>query len=133
MARKSRKASTVEAPAAQATPQVSDAEILQRLQAEFASRPKPKVVTIQELYDQFVALIASATGKTFRTGAPQVSENTALKTLELALMWALNNRNGANQPVLPDLPDEPEGQADEAVDLPTPDEIIEAVATSDEE
>ena len=78
--------SEVESP----VPDIDPEEMRQRILNEFANRPN-KTVTIQELFDQSVALVAAATGKRFRDG-PHISETSAVKLYELALMWALNNR-----------------------------------------
>lgn len=104
---------------------VSPADMVEALQNEFAKREQPKRITISELFNQNVALVAAATGKTFgRNQPPRVSETSAVRILELSLMWALNNRTG--QPSHDILPED-EGEAEEGVVLPVnPDETIEA-------
>lgn len=78
---------------------LSDEEVLARIQAEMASRmasrpraERPRATSVQTLYEQAIALVASATGKKYAGGTPRLSEQTATKTLELCLMWALNAR-----------------------------------------
>ncbi len=106
--------------------QVSKAELLARIQNEFANRPsEPKRVTIADLYQQAVALIASSMG--YRTTKLR-SETTAVRIYELTLMWALNNRDRVpSHDILPDEmgsnAGEPEVPEDEG---PDPDETIEA-------
>ena len=108
------------------TDQMSDEEIMAAINAEMAQNaarnPGPKTVTIKELFEQGVALVAAATGKTFRNGVPQVSENTAVKLYELTLGWALQNRGGASHSILPEEGGEVEEVAPEG--LPIPNEII---------
>jgi hypothetical protein len=111
-------AASTEAPAQEI---VSDEDILARIQAEFANRPQPRQVTVSELFQQGIALVASATGKTFRGGIPRVTEQTAVRVYELTLMWALNTRGNPGPAILDD---EGVAEASAPVDLPTPDEII---------
>lgn len=109
-------------------PTMSDDEIRAAIQAEFQSRQarQPRQVSIVELFQQGVALIASATGKDQTARGPRVSEQTAVRLYELTLMWALQNRNqgGGIPSVIADneIETEPIGS-----DLPTAHEIIEAV------
>jgi hypothetical protein len=108
---------------------VPDDEILRRIQAEMANRPAPRKVTIQELFEQGVALVASATGKNYRGGIPRVSEATAVKVYELSMMWALNNRDGnASHNILPE-----EIGSDAPYEPPTPDEVIDEEIAETEE
>jgi len=114
----------VPAPQGKLTQDMTDEEIMAAIQADMASRPappEPRKVTIRELFQQGVALVASSTGKQFRNGVPTVSENTALKLYELTLMWALNNRGGApshdiiEPDVSEDVPDDPPFEANEII------------------
>lgn len=108
---------------------LSDEELLRRIQAEMASRPTPPPaprITIGELYNQFIALIAAGTGKNFGVRGPRVSEATALKTLELTLMWALNNRAETSNQIIPT--EELGDAGEEPAEAPEPHETIEASA-----
>lgn len=109
---------------------LSDEEIMARIQKEMASRPQPRSISIAELFQQMAALVASATGKSYATG-PRVTEQSAVKLMELSLMWALNNRGGASHDILPsevgESGEEPEYEA------PEPTEVIEAAADQSEE
>lgn len=109
---------------------LSDEEIMRRIQNEMASRPQPKGVTIGELFVQLSSLVASATGKTYANG-PRISEQSAVRVLELTLMWALNNRGGASHDILPE---EMGGSGEEPeYEAPDPSEVIEASADQSEE
>lgn len=127
----------VEAEAEEAQAEVqqpSDEEIMAAINAEIASRQAasaPRQVTIAELFEQGVALIASATGKNFRGGVPRVTEQTAVRIYELTLMWALNNRGQGGTPGI--LSNEEIGTEPIGDDLPTPNEIIEAAPDAAEE
>ena len=72
-----------------------NAAIEAEMQARFAAAQSqaPRRVTVQDLFGQMVALVGSATGKTFRNNTPTVSETAATKLMELSLMWALQTRN----------------------------------------
>lgn len=124
-----------EAPVEETEPApVTDAEIMAAVNAEMArtqaAYSEPKRVTVSELFQQAVALVASATGKSFRNGVPIVSETSAVKLYELTLMWALNNRSGTpSHDILPG-----EGGEGEPVptELPIPNEIIGGTPASEE-
>lgn len=106
-------------------------DIRPQLEAAFAERAaarQARTVTIQELFGSMVSLVASATGKRYRDNIPTVSEQSAVKILELSMGWALNSRQGAVNPILEEDLIEVSGGAaqEEAPESPTPDEVIEA-------
>lgn len=110
---------------------LSPPDMVEALKAEFAKR-EPQRITISELFNQNVALVAAATGKTFgRNAPPRVSEGSAVRILELSLMWALNNRGPA--PSHDILPPEEGDESGEEVALPPADETIEASDDQSEE
>lgn len=111
-----------------ATTLASQADMLARIQGEFANRPASPRVTLQELYDQLIALVASATGKRYRNGIPQLSENSAVKLMELTMMWALNNRTTPSHDILPSEVGEP---AQASPSTLVPNQLIEATPNTD--
>jgi hypothetical protein len=103
---------------------VSDEEMYARIQQAIGERQAqgPKKVTVGELFQQAVALVASSTGKNFRNGVPTVSEQSAVKLYELTLMWALNQRGETPSH---DILDSGDGSdSEEAAALPIPTEFI---------
>lgn len=146
MANKSTTPVDIEEPAIESEPdgtltdKLTDEEIAQKIKAAIAanraryeaanaSQPAPRRISIQELFQQSVALVGVATGKRFRNDIPTVSEQTAAKLYELALMWALNNRDTTSQGILTS--DQPTFD-----DSPTPpteaDELIGDFTSTDE-
>jgi hypothetical protein len=114
------------------TSEMSDQEIWDAIEAEKAARaasypPAPRQVSLQDLYFQITALV-KAEARLPRAG--KLSEQSAVKLLEMALMWALNTRN-APAPVLNDIPTEEIGGSGE--EGPTPDEAIGFDEETDEE
>lgn len=118
----------IDTPADSPIEKLDDEELLRRIQAEMQSRPasEPKRVTISEMFSQCVALVASATGKTNARSYPRVTEQSAVRILELTLMWALNNRSGPSHDILPSESDAEESETPEAPEAPTPNETITA-------
>jgi len=123
MTRRSRASAPAEAPAeAPAQEKLSDTEIMERIKAEWAKRPAPAKVSISDIFDQSVALVAHATGRRSVLG-PRVSEQTAVKLYELALMWALNNRDRTDTgSIIPT--QELSGGPGEAREAPEPNEAL---------
>lgn len=133
----SRKRASEDAPTAEAVAEatsdapapthgLTDQQILEYIQQQQADRAAAMQTaprkTVFDLYNEFVALIASATGR--RT--PRVSEGTAVKVLEMTLGWHLQTRNTPQPDIFPQ---EVMGGGDdgsEENDGPVPDEIIEA-------
>lgn len=112
----------------QLTEKMSDAEIMAAIQAQIAERQAqqaaaaPAKVSVEQLFNQSVALVAAATGKRFRGDIPSVSENAAVKLYELALMWALNNRDTTSGQIMP--PEDEGATSDGPVGPDHIDEII---------
>lgn len=102
---------------------VSDEDIRQRLLEEFQQRQQRQAprTTLRENFEAAVALVAAATGKNYRAGIPRVSEQTAVKLLELTMGWHLSTRGSSESNAF--LPDEEGNEANVGEpDIPT--EII---------
>lgn len=109
---------------------LSDEEIMRRIEAEMASRPGPRQITIGEQFTELVGLVGSVTGKLTPRGV-KVSEQTATKILELTLFWALNTRGGPAPSILPSEVGE---SGEEPVDeFPIPTEVVEAAVDQTQE
>jgi hypothetical protein len=96
-----------EAPAIDETeatvPEIVSDDIRAAIEAEFANRPQAieRPIAVRVYFQEMTALVASATSKRPRGNqAPTVSENTALKLMELSLMWALNHRDATSSNIL---------------------------------
>lgn len=119
----------------QLTQNMTDEEIMAAIQAETAKNASrltppeaPKQVSLQDLYFQITALV-KAEARLPRAG--KLSEASAVKLLELSLMWALNTRN-APAPVLNDIPTQEIGGSGEPEEGITPDEEIGFDETDEE-
>lgn len=109
---------------------LSDEEIMRRIEAEIASRPAPRQITIGEQFTELVGLVGSVTGKLTPRGV-KVSEQTATKILELTLFWALNTRGGPAPSILPS--EVGEGDEEPEGGFPLPAEIVEAAPDQTQE
>lgn len=103
---------------------LSDASIRDAIAAEFASRPQPRQITLGELYAQFSELVLSHVRG--RRIVEFQTEANAVRVLELALMWALNNRNQGGPAMETGFPTSVIGEGDEPAG-PEPHETIEAL------
>lgn len=113
------------------TETVSDEDINAAIAAEFAARQAASLplrqASVQQLFQEGIALVASATGKRHRTSV-QVSEATSLKVFELSLMWLINHR-GQSMPTFLDSGESVGSEVEEAtLDPFIPDEIIGGTA-----
>lgn len=122
-------------PTGALTQQMTDEEIMAAIQAEQAKNAArssaPRQVSLQDLYFQITALVKTE-ARLPRAG--KLSEASAVKLLELSLMWALNTRNQP-APILteePDFPVQEIGESSEADDGPTPNEEIGFDESNDE-
>lgn len=109
------------------TTQPTDEEIRAAIAAEFARRPAApqRQISFQQLFEEGVALVASATGRRLRTNEVRVSEATALKLFELSMMWVLNHRGQATPEFIGNGESEGEG-VEETLDPIIPNEVIGA-------
>lgn len=109
---------------------LSDEEIMRRIEAEMASRPAPRQITIGEQFTELVGLVGSVTGKLTPRGV-KVSEQTATKILELTLFWALNTRGAPGPSILPE--EMGEGGEEPVNEFPLPTEVVEAAVDQTQE
>lgn len=106
------------------TEQMSDEDIMAAIQAQTAANRAaaaaagPRPISLQDLYFQMTALVKT---EARLPGRGKLTEQSAVKLLELALMWALNTRNNPTGVLNDEIPTEEIGNSGEGI---TPDEEI---------
>lgn len=111
--------------------EMTDQQILEYIQSQQvqngnAAPPAPRK-TVSDLYNEMIALVASASGRRIA----RVSENTAVKVLEITLGWHLQTRNSPQPDIFPQEVYGDGGNGSEENTGPVPHETIDAAPDAD--